>query len=245
MVVRAEHVQQALEATFALVEVVGNVGREVGLRAVFADHDPVLLIAELGRPKPGRAVLLVKAALAAQACERAVDRAVRGQRPLREEGLELDAEVREPLADAVRHPFQRQLKDLVVAVRADLLAHARDQCVNVQFLVATGGLVRRDPGEHGGRIGNKAGAVRIRQGRGELANVVTAVAVRGEGQRLAMELEVAQPGRQGEDVDLPARVIHVVLAADGMPGCAQQRGQRRAVGRLAAVADVQRPGRVG
>jgi hypothetical protein len=60
-----------------------------------------------------------------------------------------------------------------------------------------------------------------------------------------VQLEVAQPGRQRQDVHLPAGVVHVELARHIPAGEAEQAGQAGAVGGAAAVADVQRAGRVG
>ena len=62
VVVGAEHVDQAVEAALELVAVVGDVGGEVGRLAVGADQDPVLVVAELGRAQPGRALALVDVA---------------------------------------------------------------------------------------------------------------------------------------------------------------------------------------
>ena len=74
VMVGAEDRHQQVEAALALVEVVGDVGSEVGLLPVGAHHDAVLLVAEERGPEPGRAVLLEHVAVRAQAPERAVDR---------------------------------------------------------------------------------------------------------------------------------------------------------------------------
>ena len=56
VVVGAEHVDQPLVPALELVEVVGDVGGEVGRLAVGADQDAVLVVAELGRAQPDRAL---------------------------------------------------------------------------------------------------------------------------------------------------------------------------------------------
>ena len=66
VVVGAEDVDQPLDAALELVEVVGDVGGEVGRLAVGADQDPVLVVAEVGRPQPDRALALVDVAGVAQ-----------------------------------------------------------------------------------------------------------------------------------------------------------------------------------
>ena len=73
VVVGAEHVDQALEAALELVPVVGDVGGEVGRLAVGADQDPVLVVAEVGRAQPERALALVGVA-ASRAARRAPPR---------------------------------------------------------------------------------------------------------------------------------------------------------------------------
>ena len=76
-------------------------------------------------------------------------------------------------------------------------------------------------------------------------DVVALVGVGREGDLDAEEGEVAQPGRQRQDVHLAAGVVHVVFAADLEAGEGEHVRERGAVGRAAAVADVQRAGGVG
>ncbi len=83
VVVGAEDRHQQVEAALALVEVVGDVGGEVGLLAVGAHHDAVFLVAEQRGAEPGRAVLLEHVAVRAQAL-RARGRSAR--RPCRRRG---------------------------------------------------------------------------------------------------------------------------------------------------------------
>ena len=76
-------------------------------------------------------------------------------------------------------------------------------------------------------------------------HIVALVGIGRERDLDAEEGEVAQPGRQRQDVHLAAGVVHVVLAGDVIAGEGEHVRQRRAVGRAAAVADVERPRRVG
>ena len=62
---------------------------------------------------------------------------------------------------------------------------------------------------------------------------------------LAQRLAIAQMERARERIDLGAGVVDVVFAVDGEPGLGQQRRQRVADHGAAAVADMQRPGRIG
>ena len=62
VVVGAPDVDQLVEAAAELLDQVADVGGEVGRLAVGPDHDAVLVVAELGRAEPQRAVLLVHVA---------------------------------------------------------------------------------------------------------------------------------------------------------------------------------------
>ena len=66
VVVGPEDVDQDLVAPAGLVEVVGDVGGEVGRVAVAAHEHPVLGVAVVGRAEPGRALGLVGVARLAQ-----------------------------------------------------------------------------------------------------------------------------------------------------------------------------------
>ena len=60
-----------------------------------------------------------------------------------------------------------------------------------------------------------------------------------------MQFQIAQPGRQGQNVHLASGVVDVILAGYVPASEFEQRRKTRAVGRAASVADVQRPGRIG
>ncbi|EHM52998.1 hypothetical protein HMPREF9080_02031 [Cardiobacterium valvarum F0432] len=61
----------------------------------------------------------------------------------------------------------------------------------------------------------------------------------------AAVLHVAPIDGQGKDIHLPPGIVDVVFVVHLMPVGAQDVGQRRAIGRTASVANVQRSGRVG
>jgi len=237
-----EHVDEAREAALALVEVVGDVGGEVGLLAVLAHHHAVLLVAELGGAEPQCPFLAIQPVLRLEHAERVVDRAARGERALRAPAVEDHAELAQVLADVGEHRLERELLHLGEARGSEQLARARDERIDVGLLVAGGG-IRRQPREQR-RGAAPQGGLRSRglEVGGERAHVVAAVAVLGKRQLLAAQLEIAHPGADREDVHLPAGVVDVVLAGHLEADGREDVGERRPVGRLAAVADVQRPG---
>ena len=75
VVVGAEQVDLVREAAVALVQVVGGVGGEVGVLAVRAADDAVLVVAEVGRAHPYRALVVEDVALRAQTVDGLVDQA--------------------------------------------------------------------------------------------------------------------------------------------------------------------------
>ena len=67
MVIRAPDVDRAVEAAVVLVDVVGDVGHEVGQRAVALPEHAILVVTELRGAQPERALGFVgQAALAQQ-----------------------------------------------------------------------------------------------------------------------------------------------------------------------------------
>ena len=101
VVVGAEDVDQQVVAAARLVEVVGDVGGEVGGVAVRADQHPVLRVAVVGRAEPDRALRLVGVARLPQGGRRRpIDAAGLVERALREEAVEVDAEAVEVAAIA-------------------------------------------------------------------------------------------------------------------------------------------------
>ncbi|SKV35096.1 Uncharacterised protein [Mycobacteroides abscessus subsp. abscessus] len=59
VMIGTEHVDAQVEAPLALVEVIGDITGDVGGVAVALDDDTILVVTEVARPQPGRAVLLV------------------------------------------------------------------------------------------------------------------------------------------------------------------------------------------
>ena len=66
MVVSAEHVDAEIEPALTLIQVVGQVGGDIGGRAVTLDDDAILIVAEFCGAQPGRAILLVDRTVLAQ-----------------------------------------------------------------------------------------------------------------------------------------------------------------------------------
>ena len=69
----APHIDHEIEPTLKLVEVVGDIGRKIGVLAVFALYDTVFFVAESTRAEPFRAVLDVDVAARLEPCDRAFD----------------------------------------------------------------------------------------------------------------------------------------------------------------------------
>ena len=184
--------------------------------------------------------------LGAQALQGAVDRsavAAVAEVLLGVPAVEGHAELGEVVADVGEHVRESRVEHGAEPV-AEQRPGTRDHRVHVLVLVAARAFVRRQAGEHLRRGAPQRVAVPLAQPRCDRADVFTAIAVRRERQGLAAQLQVAQPGAGREDVHLPARVVHVVLAVHAPAVGGQQVGDRRAVGGMPAVADVQRPGRV-
>ena len=112
VVVRAPDVDQQFVAALQLVEVIGDVGGEVGLLAVGAHHHAVFVVAEFGGLEPLGAVLGVHAAAdlrsSASAC---VDGAALVELALRIPAVEAHAELFEIVADVGHHRVAREDHD--------------------------------------------------------------------------------------------------------------------------------------
>jgi hypothetical protein len=94
-------------------------------------------------------------------------------------------------------------------------------------------------------VAHEAVAAPGSQPAGQLGDVLAVVGVVGKHHVAPEVLLVADPDAPGEPVDLGAGVVVVVLPVHLPPGPGQQLGDGVAEGGLAAVADVERPGRVG
>ena len=91
----------------------------------------------------------------------------------------------------------------------------------------------------------EAVAALIDQGPGDIADVVTLVAVLGELERQAEQFQVARPGRLAKHAHLPAGVVEVVFALHLVAAGNEQAGDGVAQHRVAAVAHAQGAGGVG
>ncbi len=239
--VRAENVDQSVEAPLALVEMIGDVGCEIGPGAVLAHDHAVFLVAEIGRPKPGGAVLLVQHAAFLEHGQCLVDAMALRQALLGKPAIEGDAELRQVVLDVVANAVERLLPDAIEAVFTEQFLRAGDQRADVRFLVALR-RVRRNTVEHRGGV-RDIDVVGIDRG-GDVADVVAAVAGRGKRNGRAASFQPAQPDADAEDVHLAAGVVHVVLAVNRVADGFEQVAHRRAVRRMPAVANVQRAGGV-
>src|SRR5438067_10348899 len=105
----APHVDLASEAALALVLVICDVGGQVGVLAARAHQHSILVVTELRRAQPQRALAAIRASLALELRQRPVDRAwlARVELALKGEavefehvhGLERALHLREQLAD--------------------------------------------------------------------------------------------------------------------------------------------------
>ncbi len=82
MMIGAQHVDETREPPLALLQMIGDIGREVGLLAVLAHHHAILLVAELGGAEPERAVAPLQPSTRFKHRERVIDRAAVRQRTL-------------------------------------------------------------------------------------------------------------------------------------------------------------------
>ena len=105
VVVSAEHDDRPVEPALTLVEVVGQVARDVGRLPVGLDDDPVLVVAVVGGAQPACAVALVHLAELVEPGDRAVDGTGVVQVVLVEVDVEVDPEVVQALLDLPEHPL--------------------------------------------------------------------------------------------------------------------------------------------
>src|SRR4051812_12764012 len=118
VVVGAQDIDRPVEAAFELVHEVGDIRRAIGRRAVFgAQEDAILLVAVGGRPRPERALLLIRVELREEVGEPLLELA------LQAEAVEVDPESLERRLDLLQHERHR-------------IALARSEVVDVRTLVA-------------------------------------------------------------------------------------------------------------
>jgi hypothetical protein len=245
MMVRPEHVDRPVETALQFVQKIRDVGREIRGAAVLADHNAIFLVAERGGAEPGGAVLDVQVPVLAQALDGALHRAALFQFELGEPHVEVHAEFRQVLLDVGQDVVQRHVEKHPVTVRLQQFAGSLDQRIEVKFTVAA--FVRRQRQAVLQFAPRKPAAVAVFHANDarDVVNVVAAVAVVRETDAFAAQLQVAQPDADGQDVHLAAVVVDVILTLHAVAGGSEDAGQARAVRRAAAMADVQRTGRVG
>ena len=120
-----------------------------------------------------------------------------------------------------------------------------DQRVDMQFLVAALRFVRGNAEKDLGGGPPQTLVMGLVQIEGHAAHIFATITVTGEHQAFAAFLEIAQPDAGGEDVHLPARVVHIVFAMDLATDGGQQIGDNGPVGRAPAMPDMQGAGRIG
>ena len=244
VVVGAPDVDQGVEAALKFVEVVGDVGSEIGVLAVLALDDAILLVAEIRGTEPSRAILFVEMACLFEHGEGIGHPPRFIQRSLREPVIECHAKSREHVADLGNLAIENEARE-VLEVVTEKLARAFDQCVHARFdgvFIAIGRFGQRL--QHSGCSTLQALTVRRFEFHGAGAHVVSLVGVRRKRQRHAAQSpgSAARPIRQ--DVHLPAGIVDVILTGNHIAGGIEQVRQACAVGRATAVADMQRAGRI-
>ena len=191
VVIGTPDVDDALEAPFHLVHVIGDVVGEVGGLAVVADYHPVFFVAELGGAEPPGAVPFVEIAALFEALDGTADQAAFHQAAFRIPFLVDDAEFLQVFADVVENGLQPEVEHQTVVRLAQQGPGPFDERVDVAFLVAAVGLVGRQAGCDlmGGAA--QAFAMEFVQGRGDVDDVLTLIAIGGKRQLFAAALQVA------------------------------------------------------
>jgi hypothetical protein len=76
VVIGAPDVDEVIEAAAEFLGHIADVGREIRGPAVRADHHPILVVTEVGRPEPDGAVLVVDVAALAKPVDATLDPAL-------------------------------------------------------------------------------------------------------------------------------------------------------------------------
>ena len=113
MMVRPPDVDDEVRAALELVQMIGNVGRKIGVLAILASYHAILLVAESRGTEPCRPVLFVKMAVLVEALQRALDQPRIVERALREPVIESNAEFGEIAATV----FELLVQGEIVKVR--------------------------------------------------------------------------------------------------------------------------------
>ena len=240
MVVGAEQDDHPVRAALPLVQVVRAVGVEVGGPAVGPDQHPVLVVAEVGRPQPDRAVRLVHVALLPQPGDGELDLAVDVQRALREVDVELDSEGLQRAPDRGEHQRDALAPEDVERLVLRLVEHrrvGRDHRGRDLGDVRTG--VALLGGRPPGRRGQQRGGEAVDLGTGVVEVVLPGHLGAGRAEQPAQRVadrrppavrQVHRSGRVGRDVlqveALPGQRVAPPVRRAGVEHRAHQAGQR-------------------
>ena len=184
MMIGTPQVDQVVEPTLHLIVVVGHIGHEVRVLAVFLQQNTVLIIAEIGGTEPGGAILVVQVTLLVHDLKRAGD----GRRTvfvdlikaaLAKPGIERGTKTGEGFTDKIEHllvsDFTERLYALLVADALPLVAIAIDDAL------------------------------------GDILHIAAAIALLGHLDIVTKQLHIANGNRITEDIHLNAMVVDVIL----------------------------------
>ena len=111
VMIRAPDVDQQFVPALQFVEVIGDVGGEVGFLTIGADHHAVFVVAELRGLEPLRAIFRVDTAALAQLGQGAIDGAALVELAFGVPPVEAHAELFEIVADVGHHRVAREDHD--------------------------------------------------------------------------------------------------------------------------------------
>src|SRR5207344_2097666 len=84
VMIGTQHIHHPIETALHFVQMVGDIGREVGVVAVFTLHDAVLFVTEVRASEPARSVLQIYMPTLLESRDRSFDEAIVKERLLRE-----------------------------------------------------------------------------------------------------------------------------------------------------------------
>ncbi|OQA34525.1 MAG: hypothetical protein BWY57_00381 [Betaproteobacteria bacterium ADurb.Bin341] len=251
VVISTPDIDDLVKPALVLVQVVGNIRSKIGVETVFALHDAIFFIAEGRGLEPLGAILHIEVPVFFEEIDGARHQASVEERLLRKPDIEADAK-RLEVVPAIRQLLGQRVLMHIRPIRTQQRLGTDNQRVEMglalilRLVVAAVGI--RQAGQPAldslGRAKVFA-AVRCGHLTSHVAHIRPLVGIGRKGDDDAIQFQIAQPRRQGQDVHLPAGIIDVKLARHFPAGKRQQVGQRSTVGGTAAMPDMQRPGRVG